>query len=196
MRHALEALGLPCPPDDALAAHIGPPLRRAFERLMDTTARDSVERAMAFYRERYTRTGLYEASLFEGIAPMLDALRAAHPRAALLVATSKPAVYAERVLRHLGVRDAFAAVHGPDLDGRLDAKGELLAHLLRAERLSPGGAVMIGDRAADVIAARENGLRSVGVTWGYGTAVELRDAGADALCAAPAELPRTLAAKP
>jgi phosphoglycolate phosphatase len=79
-------------------------------------------------------------------------------------------------------------VYGPELDGRFEDKAELLAHLLTRERVEPEAAVMIGDRAADVRAAKASGVRSIGVLWGYGSEQELNDAGADALCATPGEL--------
>ena len=106
--------------------------------------------------------------------------------ATLFVATSKPTLYAERILRHFRLDHHFAGVYGAELDGRLDDKADLLAHLLACERLSASAAIMIGDRAADVRAARANGVRAVGVLWGYGAADELREAGADTLGADPA----------
>lgn len=76
--------------------------------------------------------------------------------------------------------------------GRLDDKADLLAHLLATEDVSPERAVMIGDRAGDVVSARANRVRSIGVLWGYGSESELRDAGADGLCGTPAELAANL----
>jgi phosphoglycolate phosphatase len=109
------------------------------------------------------------------------------------VATSKPAVYAERIVRHFGLAQHFRKVYGPDLDGRYENKAELLAHLLTRERVSPEAAVMIGDREADVRAAKASGVRSIGVLWGYGSERELIDAGADMLCTTPGELGARLA---
>lgn len=190
IRHALDRLGKPCPPDDVLATFIGPPLRGTFGRLLESSERTVIEGAMALYRERFASVGLYENQVYDGIPEVLDAL-ARTSRA--FVATAKPAVFAARILEHFELDRHFAGVYGPDLDGRLDDKADLLAHLLSREGIAPGAAIMIGDRAGDVIAARTNGIRALGVLWGYGSAQELLDAGAAALCLAPRELATCLA---
>jgi phosphoglycolate phosphatase len=186
IRHAFEGLGRPCPHDDVLATFIGPPLRRGFATLLDTTDRARIEEAMRLYRERYSVTGLYEARVYDGVREMLAEVGALAP--GVFVATGKPLVFAERVLRHFALDRHFTRVYGPELDGRFDDKAELLAHLLAAERLRPDAAVMIGDRTADVLAAHANGVRAIGVLWGYGSEGELREAGADVLCKEPRSL--------
>jgi phosphoglycolate phosphatase len=191
IRHALYRLARPCPPDDALAARIGPPLRETFATLLATADSARIEDAMRLYRERFAAVGLFENEVYDGVPAMLDGLRRDGGR--LFVATAKPAVFAERIVRHFALDHHFAGVYGPDLDGRLDDKADLLAHLLAAERLDPTRAIMVGDRAGDVAAARRNGLRSIGVLWGYGSRDELLRAGADTLCASPTSLPQSLA---
>ncbi len=91
-------------------------------------------------------------------------------------------------MHHLGLDHYFAGVYGPELEGRFDDEIDLLAHLLATEGISAERAVMIGDRAGDIVAARANRVRSIGVLWGYGSESELADAGADGLCASPSEL--------
>jgi len=184
IQHALERLARPCPPEAALAACIGPPLRGTFGRLLATSDRELIERAMALYRERFAVVGLYENEIYADIPGMLDGLLGRR----MFVATSKPAVFAERIVRHFALDHHFAGVYGPDLDGRWDDKTDLLAHLLASERLAAEDAVMIGDRHADIVAAKANGVRSIGVLWGYGSREELLGAGADAVCAAPGDL--------
>jgi phosphoglycolate phosphatase len=191
IRYALDRLARPCPSDDALATRIGPPLRGTFGTLLETSDPALIERAMGFYRERFADVGLYENQVYDGIPAMLDGLGRGGRQ--LFVATSKPAVFAERIVRHFALDRHFAGVYGPDLDGRLGDKAELLAHLLTMERLAAPGVVMVGDRHADVLAARANGVRAVGVLWGYGSREELLAAGADAVCAAPADLPAGVA---
>jgi len=186
LKHALDKLGAPCPTDDVLASFIGPPLRGTFANLLATSDRGLIERAMALYREEYAEGGLFENQVYAGVGQMLDQARGL--ASAAFVATAKPKIYADRIVRGLGLDRYFAGIYGPDLTGRLDDKAELLAHLLATERVSPERAVMIGDRAGDVLSARANRVRSVGVLWGYGSEFELQDAGADGLCGAPAEL--------
>jgi phosphoglycolate phosphatase len=113
--------------------------------------------------------------------------------ARLFLATQKYAPYAERIVEHFGLRHHLAGVYGTDLEGRLQSKVQVIAHLLAREGVPSRQAVMIGDRALDVQAARDNGARALGVLWGYGSRAELLEAGADALCEAPAELAAALA---
>ena len=122
------------------------------------------------------------------VPEMLERLRPAR----LLVATAKMARFAERIVTHFGLGPYFSGVYGAEPGGRFDDKADLIAHMLRREGLAPEATVMIGDRGLDVVAARANGLRAVGVLWGYGSERELREAGADRLCAKPAELPAVI----
>jgi phosphoglycolate phosphatase len=98
-------------------------------------------------------------------------------------------VFADRIVRHFALAHHFGGVYGPELDGRLDDKADLLRHLLATEGLDPTGAVIVGDRYADILAGSANGVRAIGVLWGYGSRQELLDAGATAVCAAPGDLP-------
>jgi phosphoglycolate phosphatase len=186
MKYALHELGAPCPSDDVLASFIGPPLRGTFATLLETSDRNLVERTLALYREEYGETGLFENQVYPGVTQMLDHVRPV--ASAAFVATLKPKVYADRIVRRLGLEPYFAGVYGPELEGRFDDKADLLAHLLATEKISPERAVMIGDRAGDIVGARANRVRSIGVLWGYGSESELADARADGLCTSPSEL--------
>ena len=186
IQFALEQLGVSCPGDDILASFIGPPLRGTFATLLDTSEVSRLESAMRLYRQRFASSGLYENQVYDGIPAMLE--QVGKSAEATFVATSKPAVYAERILQHFELGHHFQKVYGVDLDGRFDDKAELIAYLLASEGLSARHAVMIGDRAADVLAAKANGLRAIGVLWGYGSEQELTDAGADLILQTPSEL--------
>ena len=186
MRYALDRLSVACPSDDVLASFIGPPLRGTFAALLGTSDRERIEEAMARYRERFADTGLFENEVYGGIPELLA--RAKEGGAQLFVATSKPTVFAERVLTHFSLRPYFAGVYGPELDGRFEDKADLLKHLLRAEGIAAKESVMVGDRSADIVAAKANEVRSIGVLWGYGSEAELTDAGADMLCRTPSDL--------
>ena len=186
IRFALERLQVSCPSDDVLAGCIGPPLRGSFAALLDTSDAERIEAALRLYRERFADTGLYENKVYEGVPAMLDAV--GHLSGAAYVATSKPAVYAERIVKHFSLGHHFRKVYGAELDGRRDDKAELLAYLLATEGISAEASVMVGDRSADIVAAKANKVRSIGVLWGYGSEAELTEAGADTLCRTPAEL--------
>jgi phosphoglycolate phosphatase len=188
--YALERMGIEPPPLDDLTFAIGPPLRRSLARLLGDETPAQVERALALYRERFADVGLFENAPYDGIADVLRSLAAAG--ATLYVATSKPRVYAERIVRHFGLAAHFEAIHGCELDGTREDKRDLLAHLLPHHGVAAPDAAMIGDRGADMLAARHHGVRAVGALWGYGTRAELHEAGADVLCGSPRELASVL----
>jgi phosphoglycolate phosphatase len=182
VQYTLDKLGHPVPPAEELLWLIGPPFRVSFPKLLGST--DCVEEAIVHHREHYFGGAMYDAVVYDGVADALAALRAAEHR--LIVATSKPHHYARPIVAHFGLAAHFHAVHGPELDGANDHKADLIAHIIRHEGVDPEAAVMIGDRQFDVTAAARNGMRAIGVTWGYGSADEL--SGAAVLCNAPREL--------
>jgi len=186
MRYALDQLARPCPPDEILASFIGPPLRGTFSILLGTSDIKLIEEAMTLYRQRFADKGLYENQIYEGIPEMLQSARQTGYLS--FVATSKPTVYADRIVKYFGLDRHFTGVYGSELGGRFENKADLLAFFLERERFPADVAVMVGDRAADIIAAKNNGIRSVGVLWGYGSEGELTDAGADKLCLTPGKL--------
>jgi phosphoglycolate phosphatase len=184
IRHALGALGAPDPVDAALLACVGPPLRTSFARLLSTDDPALIERALAFYRERYADVGWQENVLYEGVRAAVAGLAARGET--LYLCTSKPAPYAEKIVARFGLRPFLDGVYGADLAGTFDDKAMLVAHLVARERLDTGTCMMIGDREHDVRAAHANGVRAIGVLWGFGSRDEL--AAADALVASPAAI--------
>jgi phosphoglycolate phosphatase len=184
IQYALQQLGEPVPHADELLWMIGPPFRVSFPKLLGRT--DRTEEAIAHYRRRYFESGMYDAVVYHGVSEALDSLVAFGCR--LYVATAKPHHYAKPILQHFDLARRFVAIHGPELDGTRDHKSDLIAHIIAEHRLRPETAIMVGDREHDIIAASRNGMRALGVTWGYGSREELTAAGAAVLCATPAEL--------
>jgi phosphoglycolate phosphatase len=184
VQHALRKLGYPVPPAEELLWLIGPPFRVSFPKLLGRS--DLTEEAIAHYRESYVDGGMYDAVVYDGVADALDRLCAAGCR--LFVATAKPHYYARPILERFDLARRFAAIHGPELDGTNDHKHDLIAHIVAKEGVRPEAAIMVGDREFDVTAAARNGIRTIGVTWGYGSRAELEAAGAASLCDAPATL--------
>lgn len=179
VQHALERLNRPYPSKDELKHYIGPPLRWTFPRLLGTDDRDLVETAITYYRERYETVGLFENEVYPGIPELLARLQSeGFP---LYVVTSKPTVYADRILRHFGLDRFFLEVYGPELDGRFDEKRELVGFILHERCLDPRGTVMIGDRARDVESGKAHGTLTLGVTYGFGSEAEITAAGPDAI---------------
>jgi phosphoglycolate phosphatase len=177
IKHALVALRRPVPSDDLLATFIGPPLRDTFSELLGThSSGHEVDAAVATYRERFAAVGMFENAVHAGIPEVLDALSARGAR--LFVATSKPRVFAERILDHFELAKRFDEIYGSELDGRLADKADLVRHALTASSLAPADTVMVGDRLHDVVGALRNGVFPVGVLWGFGSEQELLTAGA------------------
>lgn len=185
IQYALARLDRPAiPTEDELTWCIGPPLRASFVRLLG--GEDSADRAVALYRERFADIGLYENGLYDGIGDVLTTLRASGHR--LFVATSKPHVYAERIIDHFGLRPHFEYVFGSELDGTRVDKSNLLEYALKQAAVDPSKTLMIGDRSHDMVGASNNGMQGIGVLYGYGSRDELLDAGARHVCDTPAAI--------
>ena len=119
--------------------------------------------------------------LIAGIGPAA----AEYPERPLTILTGYPAGGMVDIVAHFDLARHFVSVHGAEPGGRFDAKADLLAHLVGTGVIRPDAAIMVGDRASDIAAARLHGLRSIGALWGYGDAAELAGAGADLLCERP-----------
>lgn len=185
--HALASVGVAPLAGDELRRAIGPPLVVTFRAVLSAAGLDEglaaplVER----YRERYRAMAVAETRVVPGVPEALAALGAMGPTA---VVTSKPGAMAGLLLEGLGLRDAFAAVHGPDDDAITEPKAVTLGRALDAFGVAASSTVMVGDREHDVVAGRAHGTATVGVLWGAGDRAELEAAGADRVVTAPAEL--------
>ena len=185
---ALVASGRPARPAEELYRCIGPPLPYAFAELIgEDPDSEPVTALVVAYRERYATASLTDTVVTPGIAEVLAELAQRRP---VGVATSKPRAFAEPLLEALGLREHVAVVAGPELGTALEDKKTTVGVALRALRAT--GGAMIGDTVFDMVAAHAHGLRAIGVTWGIGTAEELRAAGADVLVDEPAQIPAAL----
>ncbi|TYC65480.1 HAD family hydrolase [Stappia sp. BW2] len=171
IQYAVEKMGGQAQDTTDLRWCIGPPLWDSFKVLLETEDKAELDRAVAYYRERYTVSGLFENSLIEGIPELLTTLR--KNGMALHVCTSKPHSYARRIVEHFGLIEFFGKVYGSELDGTRSAKAELIAHILREENIASSEAVMVGDRKHDLVGANANDVAGIGVLWGYGSREEL-----------------------
>jgi phosphoglycolate phosphatase len=181
IQYALERLGREVPSQDELAWCIGPPLRASFVMLLGRE--EYADRAVALYRERFGDVGLFENSVYPEIEGVLAKLSRSGFR--MFVATSKPHVFARRIIDHFGLNPHFEHVFGSELDGTRVHKADLLAYALEQTGAVPSHSLMIGDRSHDVLGAKANGIDAIGVTYGYGGAEELIAAGARHLCVSP-----------
>ena len=169
------------PTEDELTWCIGPPLRASFVRILG--GEDSADRAVSLYRERFSDIGLFENAVYDGISEVLTTLSQSGQR--LFVATSKPHVFATRIVEHFGLRHHFEHVFGSELDGTRVDKSHLLEYALKQASVDPSKTLMIGDRSHDMVGAGNNGMKGIGVLYGYGSEAELIGAGALHVCATP-----------
>ncbi|ULO05016.1 HAD family hydrolase [Paenibacillus sp. 19GGS1-52] len=161
---------------DELLPYIGPPLVDSFMELHAFSA-EQAQQAVVFYRERYSTIGLFENKVIAGIPQLLEELK--NLGYSLYVATSKPTVFAEEILKEYKLDSYFKHIVGSNLDGTRSKKQEVIQYVLDQNAIHPEQALMIGDRKHDIIGAIGCGLKSLGVTFGYGSEEELRQAGAD-----------------
>ena len=174
--YALNAMGITEPDRSRLLRFIGPPLVDSFMDFYGMSREDALK-AVALYRERFPVKGIFENRVYEGIPEALDMLKKAGKR--LAVATSKPEVYAKRILEHFELAEYFEAVTGAELSGERNAKSEVIEECLkRLGNPDKGTVLMIGDRKHDVIGAKACGVDCAGVKFGYAEENELENAGA------------------
>lgn len=190
VEYALNHFGIQVKDLRELCPFIGPPLLDSFREFYHFTDEQAKE-AAAKYRERFADTGIYENKLYEGMKDFLEeATRQGHT---LILATSKPTVFAKRILDYFDIDRYFTFVAGSGLDGSFYTKGDVIRHALQSNNLTDlSSVVMIGDRKHDIIGAKGNQLDSIGVLYGYGDRAELSAAGADYIVTDIAELRRQL----
>ena len=160
-----------------LSSFIGPPLLDSFKDFYNFTDEQATV-AGAKYRERYADKGILENELYPGIEELLaDAQK---NDKTVILATSKPEIFAKRILDHFGLSDYFSFVAGSGLDGSLHTKTDVINYILQSNQITNlESVVMIGDRKHDIIGAKNVGIDSIGVLYGFGDYKELSDAGAD-----------------
>ena len=172
---ALNCLGKPSPGREALRGFIGPPLVESFEKIGSLT-KDEAQEATRLYRQRYSKTGIFECKLYPGLEALLQKMAAGGMAAHL--ATAKPEEYALQILRHFGILPLFQTVAGIPMALGHYEKADIIGRVLAENSISPAEAVMVGDRFYDIEGAAACGVASIGVLYGYGSRKELAEAGA------------------
>ena len=174
--YALRKFGINVSDRSQLYPFIGPPLRDSF-RVYYGFSDEQCERAVRYYREYFKKSGMFENEVYDGICELLTRLKASGRT--LVVATSKPEVFALEILRHFDLYKYFDFVAGATLNDVRNQKADIIKYALETLNITEKkSAIMIGDRKHDIIGAQENGLDTIGVLYGYGTCDELKNAGA------------------
>mgnify|MGYP001264956197 CR=1 FL=1 len=174
--YALKSFGIEVEELDSLCKFIGPPLKVSFKKYYGFSEQDCIK-AIEKYREYFRETGMFENKVYPGIEKLLENLRQNGRK--LFVATSKPTVFAIRILEHFNLLRYFDYVAGSELDGSRDSKSDVIKFVLQQNSVTNlTNVVMIGDREHDVIGAKENNIDVIGVLYGYGDREELEKSGA------------------
>lgn len=193
VQYALAAFGIDEPDLDKLEPFIGPPLKDSFMEFYQMTE-EQAEAAIEKYRERFRDTGIFENEVYGGIYDLLRTMKAAGMHMA--VVSSKPTVFVERILKHFKMDQYFEVVLGSELDGTRTKKAQVIIEVLRKffgeKPIQYDQIYMIGDRKYDVEGARAFHIESVGVTYGYGSIEELKEAKADYIVQSVSELKKLL----
>lgn len=175
--YSLKKYGIEVADRAELYKFIGPPLKESFEKYYGFSA-EELKKAVEYYREYYTDKGMFENSVYEGIEELLKEIRKAGKMA--VVATSKPEIFARKILEHFGLAKYFSYIVGANMDETRTKKDEVISYVLESCDIPDKSKVlMIGDREHDILGAKRNGLDSLGVLFGFGNREELKKAGAD-----------------
>ena len=177
--HALKYFGREIPSYEELCKLIGPPLPYSFETILGFP-KEKVMDAVAKYREYFATKGLFENSVYPDIPELLQNLKEQGKH--LVVATSKPEEYSKKIIEYFGLSKYFDFVCGSLMDESRSKKAEVIAYALECcglDESDKNRVLMIGDRFHDIEGAKQNGLKSCGVLFGYGSRQELEEAGAD-----------------
>ena len=173
---ALRHFGLPVPDTQQMRTMVGPPLDQSFIRF--GVRPEDTDEAIRVYRSRYTTLGKFENYPYPGIHQVLARLKADGYR--LYVATSKLEGLSVEILERFELAEYFDRICGATPDNSRSSKASVIAYLL--DQIGPvDKAVMVGDTEFDVLGAKEHGIPTIGVAWGYGKAENMKNAGAAAI---------------
>ena len=190
VQHAMKKFGIETE-QDALKCFIGPPLTDSFEKYFGLSPNEA-KLAVDYYREYYRPTGIFEVSIYEGIPELLEALL--NEGCELILATSKPIVFADMILEKFGLAKYFTATFGSELDGTRVKKDEVIDYAFKSHPMDKSLAIMVGDRKHDVEGAHKCGIPCIGVTFGYGDRAEHTECGAEHIVDSVGELKKILLA--
>jgi len=185
VQHALKQYNIDAAIEE-LRSFIGPPLHHSFIEVYGFST-DEAHRAVEYYRDYYRDVGIYENKVYPDVPELLENLNKNNKKVHL--ATSKPTIFAEKILRYFKLDQFFTTIAGSNLNGTRVEKKEVIAHVLEENGdLKTKETIMVGDRKHDIIGARAWNLDSIGVTYGYGSLQELQEAGSTMIAATVPEL--------
>ena len=177
VKYALNKRGITVSDKTKLYSFIGPPLKDSFEQYYGLSPDEALD-AVDDFREYFRPQGIFENYLYDGIREMLESLKGKGKR--LIIATSKPEEFAKQILERFDLLRYFDFVAGATMDSNRICKADVIRYALEScDICNLDTCIMIGDREHDVIGSAENGIKCIGVLWGYGNRDELLSAGCD-----------------
>ena len=183
--YALHKMGVTEYNKSNLNFFIGPPLYDSFGAIFDGD-KQKVDRAISLYREYFVERGWKENSVYDGVPQMLQQLKDMDKT--LLVATSKPELFARRIVEHFDLNKYFTFVAGASMDDSRTKKAKVIEYAIASVGIDKNETIMIGDRNHDILGAKQCGLKSMGVLYGYGDRQEHTAAGADYIAETPQDV--------
>ena len=189
VRYALKKFEIIEYDTEVLYKFIGPPLLDSFMKYYGFSKEKAVT-AVKYYREYYSKTGIFENRLYEGIGELLKELHQNGKR--VILATSKPEKFADIILEHFNISKYFDFVGGATMNEKRSQKEEVIDYILKSQNISPDNAVMIGDTKFVILGAHMVGMEAIGVLYGFGSEQDLIDANADHIIANVNELKKLL----
>jgi phosphoglycolate phosphatase len=176
VQYSLKKFGIIEPELEKLTVFIGPPLWESYKCYYGFNE-EITNLAVKYYREYYSDKGIFENEIYNGIKELLVKLN--DEKFSVYIATSKPTIYAKQIADYFEISNLFRSIEGSELDGKLSNKVELIKHILGKHNLNKDETIMVGDRKHDIIGAKENRIKSIGVGYGYGSQKELEDSNAN-----------------
>ncbi|NJE44730.1 HAD family hydrolase [Massilimicrobiota sp. SW1139] len=170
--YSLKSFGIEVDDLETLKPFIGPPLDVSFREYYHMDEAQSWK-AVEKYREYFSKKGLFENKVYEGMEGFLQSLLNMDMK--LYVCTSKPEVFAKEILDHFSLTPYFTGIYGATLDGSLKHKGDVIAHCIKQEQLNIQDCMMVGDRQHDIVGAHQNQIPCIGVLYGYGSLEEFQE---------------------
>lgn len=174
--YALKKIGVDDYDMSLLKKFLGTPLHESFEKYFGFDKKKSLQ-AVEYYREYFSTKGLFENEVYSGVNDLLQNLK--ENEKTLIVATSKPQPFTDRIMQHFDLVKYFDFIAGSNMDTTRSKKAEVIEYAITECNIKDKSkVVMVGDRAEDMIGAQTVGIDSIGVEYGYGTFDELKNAGA------------------
>lgn len=193
VKYALASFGIEVNDIRSLYPFIGPPLKTSFKEFYHFTE-ENAEVAIIKYREYFSKKGIFENEIYNGIDLFLHTLSQKGMK--LYLATSKPEPFARQIIEYFKLDTYFCFIGGSTFDSSRSEKEDVIRYVLEENQIADlSNVVMVGDRKYDMIGAKKNGIHAIGVLYGYGDEEELQKAGADQIAADLPMLQRLLLEK-